>query len=122
MDTRAGTQDRNLNSETETGGEARLTGLFHDFLSLFSKATKTTFQAEYFPTDIVSTISTIMEKMHERPVYTVECTGCRNRASWTDSHRAFILSKEVELILRPLCTSPARGELAYREAVTLGLR
>jgi hypothetical protein len=28
----------------------------------------------------------------------------------------------VELILRPLCTSPARGELAYREAVTLGLR
>jgi hypothetical protein len=31
------------------------------------------------------------------------------------SLRAIILSQEVELILRPLCTFPARGKLAYRE-------
>ena len=38
-----------------------------------------------------------------------------NRGSWTQSYGALILSQEVELILSPLCTFPARGELASRE-------
>jgi hypothetical protein len=38
-----------------------------------------------------------------------------NRAFWTGSLWAFILSQEAELILRPLCTFPAREELASRE-------
>jgi hypothetical protein len=38
-----------------------------------------------------------------------------NRASWTGSLSAFIFSQEVELIVRPLCTFPARGELASTE-------
>jgi hypothetical protein len=36
-----------------------------------------------------------------------------SRAFWTGSLRAFILSQEAELILSPLCTFPAKGELAY---------
>ena len=38
-----------------------------------------------------------------------------NRASWTGSLWAFILSQEAELRPRPLGTFLARGELAYRE-------
>ena len=38
-----------------------------------------------------------------------------NRASWTGSLRAFILSQEAELRPRPLGTFLARGESAYRE-------
>jgi hypothetical protein len=38
-----------------------------------------------------------------------------NRASWSGSHLAFILSQEVELRPRPLGTFLARGESAYRE-------
>ena len=45
-----------------------------------------------------------------------ELTGHRiNRASWTGSFGAFILGQEAELILRPLCTFPSKGELAIRE-------
>ena len=51
-----------------------------------------------------------------RPVYTGEHMGGRsNRASWTGSIWAFILSQETELRHRPLGTFPARGELASRE-------
>ena len=38
-----------------------------------------------------------------------------NRASWTGSLWAFILSQETELRPRPLGTFPARGKLASRE-------
>jgi hypothetical protein len=38
-----------------------------------------------------------------------------NRASWTGSHQAFILSQEAELRPRHLGTFLARGELAYKE-------
>ena len=38
-----------------------------------------------------------------------------NRASWTGSLQAFILSQEAELRPRPLGTFLARGELASRE-------
>ena len=38
-----------------------------------------------------------------------------NRASWSGSPQAFILSQKVELSPRPLGTFLARGELAYRE-------
>ena len=38
-----------------------------------------------------------------------------NRASWTGSLRAFILSQEAELRPRPLGTFLVRGESAYRE-------
>ena len=38
-----------------------------------------------------------------------------NRASWTGSLQAFILSQETELRPRTLDTFPARGELASRE-------
>ena len=38
-----------------------------------------------------------------------------NRASWTGSFQAFILSQETELRPRPLDTFPARGELASKE-------
>ena len=51
-----------------------------------------------------------------RPVYTGEHMGSRsNRASWTGSLWAFILSQEAELRPRPLGTFLARGESAYRE-------
>ena len=51
-----------------------------------------------------------------RPVYEGEHVGGRsNRASWTGSLPAFILSQEAELRPRPLGTFLARGELAYRE-------
>jgi hypothetical protein len=40
---------------------------------------------------------------------------CLFRASWTGALRAFIFSQEAELSSSPLCTFPARGELAYRE-------
>jgi hypothetical protein len=39
-----------------------------------------------------------------------------NRASWSGSHRAFILIQEAELRPIPLGTFLARGELAYRES------
>jgi hypothetical protein len=39
-----------------------------------------------------------------------------NRASWSGSHQAFILSQNVELRPRSLGTFLARGELAYRES------
>jgi hypothetical protein len=38
-----------------------------------------------------------------------------NRASWTESLWAFILSQEAELRPRPLGTFLSRGESAYRE-------
>ena len=38
-----------------------------------------------------------------------------NRASWTGSLLAFILSQEAELRPRPLGTFPTRGESASRE-------
>ena len=38
-----------------------------------------------------------------------------NRASWTGSLQAFILSQESELRPRPLDTFLSRGELANRE-------
>jgi hypothetical protein len=45
-----------------------------------------------------------------------EHTGRRsNRASWTGSLQAFILSQETVLRPRPLHTFPARGESASRE-------
>jgi hypothetical protein len=44
-----------------------------------------------------------------------------NRASWTGSLQAFILSQEVELILRPLCSFPATGELATGTQERAGL-
>ena len=42
-----------------------------------------------------------------------------NRASWTGSLWAFILSQEAELRPRPLGTTLARGELASRECSDL---
>ena len=39
-----------------------------------------------------------------------------NRALWTGSLRAFILSQEAELRPRPLGIFPTRGELTYRES------
>jgi hypothetical protein len=39
-----------------------------------------------------------------------------NRASWSGSLRAFILSQEAELRPTPLGTFLARGESAYRES------
>jgi hypothetical protein len=45
--------------------------------------------------------------------------GRSNRASWTGSIWAFILSQETELRHRPLGTFPARGELASREGSDL---
>jgi hypothetical protein len=51
-----------------------------------------------------------------RPVYTGEHMGGRsNKAFWTGSCQAFILSQEVELRPRPLGTFLARGESAFRE-------
>jgi hypothetical protein len=51
-----------------------------------------------------------------RPVYAGKHVGGRsNRASWTGSIWAFILSQETEMRPRPLDTFPARGELACRE-------
>jgi hypothetical protein len=41
--------------------------------------------------------------------------GRSNRASWTGSLQAFILSQEAELRPRPLGTFLTRGELAHRE-------
>jgi hypothetical protein len=38
-----------------------------------------------------------------------------NRASWTGSLQAFILSQEAELRHRPLGTILVRGDSAYRE-------
>jgi hypothetical protein len=43
-----------------------------------------------------------------------------NKASWSEAFQAFILSQEAELRHRPLCTFPARGELASREGSELG--
>ena len=51
-----------------------------------------------------------------RPVYAREHVDLRNnKASWTRSFQAFILSQEAELRPRTLGTFPARGELASRE-------
>ena len=41
----------------------------------------------------------------------------RDRVLW-----AYICTQEVGMILSPLCTFPARGELASRKCLTLGLR
>jgi hypothetical protein len=41
--------------------------------------------------------------------------GRSNRASWTGSLQAFILSQEAELRPRPLGIFIAKGESAYRE-------
>jgi hypothetical protein len=55
-----------------------------------------------------------------RPVYSGEHGGSRsNRAPWTGSLWAFILSQEAELRPRLLGTFPARGESAYREGSDL---
>jgi hypothetical protein len=51
-----------------------------------------------------------------KPVYAREHISHRsNRASWTQSLQAFILSQEAELRPRALGTIPARGEIAFRE-------
>ena len=52
-----------------------------------------------------------------RQVYVGEHVGSRrNRASWTGSLPAFILSQETELRPRTLGTFLARGESSYRES------
>jgi hypothetical protein len=52
-----------------------------------------------------------------RPIYAGEHVGLRsNRASWTGSLQAFILSQEAELRPRPLGTFPDREESASRES------
>ena len=52
----------------------------------------------------------------QRPVDTGQHMGGRsNKASWTGSHWAFILSQEAKLKPRNLGTFPSRGESASRE-------
>ena len=43
-----------------------------------------------------------------------------NRASWTGARRAFTLSQDAELRLRPLHTFPTRGESASKEGSDSG--
>ena len=59
-------------------------------------------------------------RVSKRQVHTGEHIGFRrNRASRTGSLLAFILSQEAELILRPLCTFPARGRVACNKCSDL---
>ena len=44
------------------------------------------------------------------------------QSNWDRLLWAYICTQEVELILSPLCTFPARGKLASRKCLTLGLR
>ena len=63
---------------------------------------------------------TLKKWLLEIPVCIEECAGCRsNKASWTGSFWAFILSQEAELRPRPLDTFLVRGESAYREGSDL---
>jgi hypothetical protein len=68
-------------------------------------------------------LSTPQDPSTPRTSESLESTWVRsNRASWTGSLWAFIFSQEVELRPRPLGTLLARGEPAYRRALTPGLR
>jgi hypothetical protein len=58
----------------------------------------------------------LVSRVSQRSIHTGEPVGHRsNTTSWTVSLQSFIFSQEVQLSSRPLCTFPARGELACRE-------
>lgn len=62
-DTKAGSQDRNLNSATEAGKEAQLIGLFpRIFSAYYHKQHRKPSQAEHFLMGIGTIISTIIKK------------------------------------------------------------
>jgi hypothetical protein len=71
----------------------------------------------YFSEHLNISTTDLVSQVSQRPVCTRENAGHRsNRASWTGSLRAFILSQEAEQSTRILLpTFPSRGELVSRE-------